>query len=396
MKLAERVKAAQPSVTLALNARAQQMAAEGRDVVSLAAGEPDFDTPTHIGDAAVAAIRAGFTKYTATRGTPELRKAVCEKLKRDNALAYTPEQVLVSSGAKHSLYNAFQALLQEGDEAIVFAPYWVSYPDMVALTGAKPVVVHTRAEDGFVPRVEDFKKALTPRTKAVVLNSPNNPTSALWPGEVLEALGKELVGKDIAVVSDDIYEKLTYQGKFESILNRVPELAGQTLVINGVSKTYAMTGWRIGYCAGPKDIIDGMSRIQDQSTSSPCSISQKAAFAALTGSEAPMKAMVAEFAQRARFLAAGLRKLPGVTCVEPLGAFYALPDVSAWLGKSYKGAPVGGSMRLAEILLNDFEMAVVPGAPFAAEGHLRLSFAASMAQLEKGLQRLGALAGQLG
>ena len=395
MKLAERVKAAQPSVTLALNAKAQQMAAEGRDVVSLAAGEPDFDTPAHIGDAAIAAIKAGFTKYTPTRGIPELRKAICAKLEKDNGLKYTPEQVLVSSGAKHSLYNAFQALLEPGDEAIVFSPFWVSYPDMVALAGAKPVFVETRAADGFVPTVDAFAKALSPKTKLVILNSPNNPTSALWPGEVLAGIGKLLVGKDIAVVSDDIYEKLVYDGKFESILNRVPELAGQTVVINGVSKSYAMTGWRIGYAAGPKEIIDGMSRIQDQSTSCPNSIAQKAALAALTGSEAPMQAMVAEFAKRAKLIAAGLRKLPGVTCSEPKGAFYALPDVSAWLGKKYKGAPVGTSMRLAEILLNDFEMAVVPGGPFGAEGHLRLSFAASTQMLEKALQRLGALAANL-
>ena len=396
MRFAERVEAAKPSVTLALNARAQQMAAEGRDMVSLAAGEPDFGTPEHIGEAGIAAIRAGFTKYTATRGTPELRKAICEKLQRDNALAYAPEQVLVSNGAKHTLYNAFQALLQKGDEAIVFSPYWVSYPDMVALAGATPVVVPTRAEDGFVPSAEAFRKALSPRTRVVVLNSPCNPTGAVWPGEVLEALGRELVGKDVVVVTDDIYEKLVYgDAKFESILNRVPELAGQTLVVNGVSKSYAMTGWRIGYAAGPKPLIDAMSRIQDQSTSSPNSIAQKAAFAALTGTEEPLRAMVAEFAKRAKFIAAGLRALPGVTCTEPRGAFYALPDVSAWLARKYQGAPIESSMRLSQILLDDFLMAVVPGAPFAAEGHLRLSFAASMGTLEKALARLGQLAAKL-
>jgi aspartate aminotransferase len=395
MKFAERMKAAKPSVTLALNARAQAMAAEGRDVVSLAAGEPDFNTPEHIGEAAYQAIKQGFTKYTATRGIPELRKAITEKLSKENELSYTPEQVLVSCGAKHTLYNAFQALFDVGDEVVIFAPYWVSYPDMARLAGATPVFVQTRADEGFVPRPEALRAALTPRTKAVIFNSPCNPTGAFWSGDALEALGKELLNHDCVIISDDIYEHLLYSGRFEHLLQRVPQLKERTLVVNGVSKTFAMTGWRIGYGAGPKELIDAMGRLQDNSTSNPNSIAQKAALAALTGPMETVKRMRTEFDTRRKYITQGLRALPGVSCVEPLGAFYALPNVSAWFDKSYRGERVGNSSRLAEILLNDYEMATVPGEPFGAPEHLRLSFAASMTTLEKALARLEEFARQL-
>ena len=390
LKLAERANVAQPSVTLALNARAQAMSAAGKDVVSLAAGEPDFDTPAHIGEAAIAAIRSGFTRYTSSRGTPELRKAIVEKLKKDNGLDYRTEQILVSCGAKHSLYNAFQALLEPGDEAVIFAPYWVSYPDMVRIAGAKPVIVECRESDGYEPTAVALRRALTPRTRVVIFNSPCNPSGAVWRRETLAALGRELEGHSCAIVTDDIYEKLVYDGTFSSVVQECPSLKDRTLVINGVSKTYAMTGWRIGYAAGPADVIDAMGRLQDQSTSCPTSISQKAAFAALTGPTAPIAAMVAEFDRRRRSFAAGLRSIPGVSCANPAGAFYALPNIHPWLGKSYRGQTIKGSVQVAEILLTDFGLAVVPGEPFGAEGHLRLSFAASDESLNKGLSRLAA------
>jgi aspartate aminotransferase len=390
MRFAERVKAAQPSVTLALNARAKAMKAAGRDVVLLGVGEPDFDTPVEIADAAVKAIREGFTRYTATRGTPELRAAICKKFKVENGLDYTLDEVLVSSGAKHSLYNAFQALFEAGDEVIIFAPYWVSYPDMARLAGATPVFVQTRAEDGFVPRPEDLRKALTPRTRGVIFNSPNNPTGAVWSGDVIEALGRELLHHDCVIITDDIYEHLAYEGKFENVLMRLPELKERTLVVNGVSKTFAMTGWRIGYAAGPKALIDAMSRIQDNSTSSPNSIAQKAAEAALQSSPEPLRKMQAEFAARAHTLTGWLQALPEVTCAQAKGAFYSLPDMSRWGKKKYKGEVVGDSMRMAEILLADFDLALTPGAPFGAEGHLRLSFAAGLPTLKKGVERLQA------
>ncbi len=395
MKLADRTRLAKASVTLALNARAKAMAEQGRDVVSLAAGEPDFNTPAGICDAAVAAIRAGFTKYTATRGTPDLLKAIVTKLEKENGLSYRPDQVLVSNGAKHTLYNAVQALFEPGDEVIIFAPYWVSYPDMVRLCGATPVFVETRAADGFVARPEALRAKLTPRTKAVIFNSPCNPTGAVWSGEVLEALGRELLGHDCVVITDDIYEHLVYRGQFQNVLQRLPQLRDRTLVVNGVSKTFAMTGWRIGYCAGPKELVDAMSRIQDNSTSSPNSIAQAAVVAALTLPKDDLATMKAEFDRRRLYILGGLRSVPGMSVTEAEGAFYALPDITPWIGRSYRGAALTDSMGVAEALLRDYEMAVVPGGVFGAENHLRLSFAAAMPMLEKGIARLSRFAAEL-
>jgi aspartate aminotransferase len=267
---------------------------------------------------------------------------------------------------------------------------------MVRLCGATPVFVEARAEDGFVPKPEALRAKLSPRTKAVIFNSPCNPTGAVWSGEAVEALGRELLNHSCAIITDDIYEHLIYRGSFQNVVQRLPQLKDRTLVVNGVSKTFAMTGWRIGYAAGPKELIDAMSRIQDNSTSSPNSIAQKAAVAALTGPKTDLAMMKAEFDKRRVFITEGLRALPGVTCAEPLGAFYVLPNVSGWIGKTYGGARLDSSMAVAEALLADFEMAVVPGGPFGAEGHIRLSFAASTAMLEKGLERLRAFAGKLG
>ncbi|MBX5484950.1 MAG: pyridoxal phosphate-dependent aminotransferase [Myxococcaceae bacterium] len=397
MKLSSRLDAIKPSPTLALNARARALAAKGVDVVSFAAGEPDFDTPAFIKQAAIDALHQGFTKYTATAGIPELRQAIADKLWNDNALRFTPDQILVSCGAKHSLYNVFQALLGPGDEVVIFSPYWVSYPDIVRLAGGEPVIVETREEDGYGPDPDALHRAITPRTRAVVINSPSNPSGAVLSDEALRQIADVLEDhEEVLAITDDIYEKLLYTGgHFHNIANVAPMLEDRVVVINGFSKAYAMTGWRVGYAAGPKRLISGMQNIQDQSTSNPTSIAQKAAVAALTGPKDELQKMVAEFKARRDLFVAGLNQIPGITCRMPEGAFYVFPNVKALLGRRYKGTELGDSLRLSEVLLDDFQLAAVPGAPFGAEGHLRLSFATSRQAIERGLERLGKLVSQL-
>ncbi|KFE69957.1 pyridoxal phosphate-dependent aminotransferase [Hyalangium minutum] len=388
MQLAQRIKAIKPSPTLALNARAKALAAQGVDVAGFVAGEPDFDTPEFIKQAAIDSLKAGFTKYTPTAGIPELREAICAKLQRDNQLTYAPDQVLVSVGAKHSLYNIFQALLNEGDEVIIFTPYWVSYPDMVMLAGGKPVILQTQEENGYAPDPEALKRALTPRTRAVIINSPSNPTGAVYSRAALEGIAAAVKDHDCLIVSDDIYEKLLYQGQFLNIANVAPELFPRLVVVNGMSKAYSMTGWRLGYAAGPKPLIAGMQMIQDQSTSNPNSITQKAGVAALKGPTEFLTKMVDEFRARRELIVSGLNALDGVKCRTPEGAFYVFPDVRGLLQRQYKGAPLGTSSRISEALLDDFRVAVMPGAPFGAEGYLRLSFATSREVIQKGLSRM--------
>ena len=390
MKLARRLAEIQPSPTLALNARAKALAAAGKDVAGLSAGEPDFDTPEHVKEAAVQALREGFTKYTATPGIPELRAAISKKLREENALDFAPDHVIVTNGGKQALYNCFQALVSDGDEVVMFAPYWVSYPEQVLLAGGRPVVVPTRVEDGFHPDPDALAKAITPRTRAVIFNSPSNPTGAVIPRATLLELAKVMaVHPDVLAITDDIYEHLLYTGHpFVNIANVAPALRSRTLVVNGMSKAYAMTGWRMGYAAGPKALITGMQLVQDQATSNVNSITQRAAVAALTGPQEPIRAMVKEFQHRRDLIHTGLTQIPGVRCPKPEGAFYAFPDVSAWLGKSWKGKTLGSAHDVSERLLEDLLVAAVPGEPFGAPGHLRFSFAASRATLEKGLQRL--------
>jgi aspartate aminotransferase len=396
MQLARRLQSSQPSPTLALNAKAKALAAQGVDVVGFAAGEPDFDTPQYIKDAAVQALARGQTKYTATAGTPELRAAICEKLKRDNHLAYAPEQILVSCGAKHSLYNLFQALLSEGDEVVIFSPYWVSYPEMVQLAGGRPVIVPTREEEGFAPDPVSLRRALTARTRAVILNSPSNPTGTVLSGEALKGLAEVLRDHSCLVVTDDIYERLLYvPGPFQNIVNVAPELQERAVVVNGFSKAYSMTGWRLGYAAGPKALIAAMQLIQDQSTSNASSVVQAAGVAALQGPREAVDTMVKEFHARRDLFVAGLNALPGVQCLVPGGAFYLFPNLSGWVGKSFQGQKLEGSLQLSNLLLDHFKLAAVPGLPFGAENHLRLSFATSRASIEKGLGRLRDFAGQL-
>lgn len=389
MNLARRLKNIRPSPTLALNAKAKALLARGVDVVSFAAGEPDFDTPQFIKDAAMVALRDGFTKYTATGGIPELKTAICEKLKRENRLQFSPENVLVSVGAKHSLYNLFQALLSEGDEVIIFAPYWVSYPDMVQLAGGTPIILPTHEKDGYAPDPELLKRALSSNTKAVILNSPSNPTGAVLSSEALTRIANVLVEHDCLVVTDDIYEKLLFvSDPFANIANIHPELAKRTLVVNGFSKAFSMTGWRLGYAAGPQELISAMQMIQDQSTSNPTSFAQKGAVAALNGPTDALQHMVSEFKSRRDFFVQGLNSLSGIQCRMPEGAFYVFPNVTGILGKSFRGQTILGSVHLSELLLEHFQLAAVPGLPFGAEGYLRLSFATSKKQIEKGLLRL--------
>jgi aspartate aminotransferase len=396
MQLAKRLKAIKPSPTLSLNAKAKALAAKGEDVVSFAAGEPDFDTPSHIKDAAKAALDAGFTKYTATGGIPELKSAISQKLKKDNHLDYAPEQILVSCGAKHSLYNLFQALLSPGDEVVIFSPYWVSYPDMVRLADGEPVIVETSAAEGYAPDPKELRKALTPRTRAVVINSPSNPTGAVLSKDALARIAEVISGHDCLVVTDDIYEKLLYTGTpFVNLANVAPELAPRVVTVNGFSKAFSMTGWRLGYTAGPKDLIGAMQMIQDQSTSNATSIVQKAGVAALNGPMEPIETMRVEFQARRDLIVKGLNDISGIHCRPPDGAFYVFPNVEALIGKRYKGKQVNGSVHLSELLLEDFKLAAVPGEPFGAEGYLRFSFATARTTIEKGLGRLRDFVGQL-
>lgn len=396
MKISRRASAIRPSPTLAITARAKALVAQGVDVVSLGAGEPDFDTPDHVKRAAVQAIESGFSRYTATPGIPELRRAIAAKLARENGLQYEESEIIATTGAKHALYEAFQALVDEGDEVLIPAPYWVSYPDMVTLAGGTPVFVETRIEDGFVPSPEAIRSRLSDRTVAIVLNSPSNPTGAVWGRDALAGIARVLENHPCTILSDDIYEHLIYTGEpFTNILHVAPHLRDRTLVVNGLSKSFAMTGWRLGWAAGPRDLVAAMQRIQDQSTSNPTSIVQKAAIAALEGGLECVERMREKFDERRRYVVDRLTAIPGVRCPPIGGAFYAFPDVRTLCARRHEGVPVGDDTRMAEILLDRYRVAVVPGTPFGMSGFVRLSFATSMEQLEKGLDRIEAFARSL-
>jgi len=396
IRISARARAVKPSPTLALAAKAKARRAAGEDVVGFGAGEPDFDTPQFIKDAAVRALSLGYTKYTATAGIVELREAICQKLRRDAGFEYRPEEVLVSCGAKHSLYNLFQALLEAGDEVVIPSPYWVSYPEMAVLAGAKPVFAACREADSFVLSAAAVERALTPRTRLVVLNSPNNPTGAVMPARVLREIGEVLAKRsDVVVASDDIYERLVYGGEpFSNVLQAVPALRDRTVIVSGVSKTFAMTGWRVGYAAGPAELIAAMGRIQDQTTSGPTTFAQWGALAALAGPPDDVERMRVEFDRRRRRLLELVRAIPGVSCVEPTGAFYAFPNIEPLLRRRLDDRPVGTDTRFCEILL-ERGVAAVPGEPFGAPGHLRLSFALSLEEMEKGVARIARLAADL-
>ncbi len=389
MSLSKRIGSISPSVTLAITAKAKQMKADGIDVVGFGAGEPDFDTPEHIKDAAKKAIDEGFTKYTPASGIPELKKAICRKFKTDNNLDYSPDEVLVSCGAKHSIFNAILALCNEEDEVILPSPYWVSYPEMIKVAGAKAVALKTSHEDSFKISPQQLKEVITLKTKLLILNSPSNPTGMVYSKEDLVAISKVLVEKGIFCISDEIYEKIIYDSEEHiSIASLNPEIKKLTIVVNGVSKSYSMTGWRIGYAAGPKEIIKAMSNLQSHSTSNPTSISQKASLAALEGTQEPLYNMVAEFARRRDYIVDRLNSIEGISCLKPQGAFYVFPDVSKIIGKAFKGQAIKDSSSLADILLEEVNVAVVPGGEFGAGEYIRLSYATSMENITKGLDRI--------
>ena len=387
--LSHRAKDLKPSPTLALTAKVKSMQAQGIRVISFGAGEPDFDTPAHIKQAAIQAIQEGFTKYTAVGGIDELKDAIITKFERDNHLTYKRSQVLASCGGKHSFYNLAQAILEEGDQVIIPSPYWVSYPPMVALTGATPIIVETREQNDFKMTKEDLRKAVTPRTKAVILNSPSNPTGSAYTKKELEGIAEIAVEKNIWVISDEIYEKIVYDGFHSmSIASLGEEIKKRTVIVHGVAKTYAMTGWRIGFAAGPEEIIAAMSNIQSQSTSNPNSIAQKASIEALRGPQDEMTKMVSAFAERREYIVDRLNRIPGVSCYKPSGAFYVFPNFSSTYGKAYQGQQIGNSTGLANYLLDAGRVAVVPGIEFGADKFIRLSFATSMEEIHEGIDRI--------
>ena len=387
--LSSRARGLKPSPTLAINAKAKSMQAQGIKVVSFGAGEPDFDTPENIKRAAIKAIQEGFTKYTAVGGIDELKDAIIQKLKRDNQLTYKRSEVLVSCGGKHSFYNLAQALFDQGDEVIIPAPYWVSYPPMVLLAGAAPVIIGTREEDNFKITPEGLKRAITPKTKALVLNSPSNPTGSAYTKKDLERIAEIAISSNFFVISDEIYEKIVYDGfEFRSIASLGEEIRKRTIIVHGVAKTYAMTGWRIGYTAGPEEIISAMNNIQSQSTSNPTSISQKASVEALIGSQDEVKKMVSAFAQRRNYIVDRLNEIEGVSCYKPIGAFYVFPNFSHYYGKTYQGKKINNSTGLADFFLDVARVAVVPGVEFGADPFERLSYATSMEDIREGIDRI--------
>lgn len=389
MRLARRVQNIKESPTLAITAKAKMMKTRGIDVISFGAGEPDFDTPKHIKHAAIRAIDEGFTKYTQVGGIDELKDAIIEKFRKDNELRYTREEILVSCGGKHSFFNLCQALFEEGDEVIIPSPYWVSYPVMVSMTGATPVIVSIYEDKGFKMTHEEFEKNITTATKALVINNPSNPTGAVYSAEELRAIADVAVRNNIPIISDEIYEKLCYDDShFISIASISDDVKRQTVVLNGVSKAYSMTGWRIGYAAGSKELIKAMTNIQSQSTSNASSISQKAAVEALCGAQDTVVEMLREFDGRRRFMVDGLNSIDGISCIMPAGAFYVFPNISAFFKKTYKGKVIEGSIEFAEFLIDVAEVAVVPGEAFGADGYVRLSYATSMENIEKGIKRI--------
>ncbi|NPV27528.1 MAG: pyridoxal phosphate-dependent aminotransferase [Firmicutes bacterium] len=396
MKLAERTAVISPSPTLAIDTKAKKMQKDGIKVINFGVGEPDFDTPEHIKAAAIEAIQAGFTKYTPAAGIDELREAIANKLKVDNGLDYQPSQIVVSSGAKHSLYNVTQVLINPGDEVILPAPYWVSYIDQIKLAGGIPVIIDTKEENGFLVTPEELRAAITPKTRLFILNSPSNPTGGVYSKDQLTALGEILVQHQIGIISDEIYEKLLYDNlTHHSIAALSAELKELTVVINGVSKAFAMTGWRIGYAAAPAPVAKAMADLQSQATSSVNSIAQKASLAALTGTQEPMKEMVAEFAKRRDYIVERFKAIPGVSCNKPGGAFYVFPNVSRFYGKQYQGRLVNNSTDLADLLLAEAQVAVVPGVAFGADAFIRLSYATSIANIKEGLDRIQHILAQL-
>lgn len=396
MLLSSRMKKIKPSATMAVTEASAALRAQGIQVVDFGAGEPDFDTPDHIKQAAREAIASGATKYTPVGGTVALKQAIIAKLKRDNGLEYTPQEVMASCGGKHALYVAFQALFQEGDEILVPAPFWVSYPDMLALAGASAKILTTREEDAFKLTPAQLRAAIGPSTRAVVLNSPSNPAGVAYDEKELAALAEVLVESKLFIVTDDVYEMMVYDGaRPRHLLQLAPALRQRTLVINSVSKTYAMTGWRVGYTAGPREIIAAMSTLQGQMTSNPSAPAQAAAAEALGGSQAQVAPMMKEFGRRRDFIVERLNRIPGVRCLKPQGAFYVFPNLGSHLGKSWKGGPLKNGDDLALYLLEEANVAVVAGTDFGYPAHVRISYATSLETLAAGADKIEAALARL-
>jgi len=397
MTISQRARNLVPSATLAIAATARRLRAQGIDVIGFGQGEPDFDTPDHIKEAAIQAIREGFTKYTATGGIDELKDAVASKLKRDNGLTYARNQVLISCGGKHTLYNVFQALLDPGDEVIIPAPYWVSFPEQVKLCGGTPVFVQTSEREGFRLHRALLERAVTPRTKIVVLNSPSNPSGAALTRKELEGIAALAVERGFWILSDETYEALVYDGyQHVSIASLGDQVYARTILANSLSKAYAMTGWRVGYAAGAAEVIKAMDGLQSQETSNPTSIAQRAAVAALVGPQEPTHRMREEFARRRRYIVDRLNAMPGITCLNPEGAFYVFPNVSGMYGKHYGGTIIRNSSDFTSYLLEAGRIAVVPGIEFGNDEHVRISYATSLENIEKGMDRMAEAVKQLG
>jgi aspartate aminotransferase len=390
VKLARRLSVIEPSPTLAVSAKAKALKAKGIDVISFGAGEPDFDTPAHIKEAAKKALDAGDTKYTLVEGTIPLRKAVAAWLGKAHGLTFDFSEIIVSSGAKQSLYNAIHALVDEGDEVIIPTPAWVSYNDIVKLAGGRPVNVPTSADENFNVRLEDVARAITPRTKIILVCSPSNPTGAIYDEETLRGLAKLAVEKDVWLMTDDIYRTLLYgDAKFFQPATISPEVRAHTIIIDGVSKAYSMTGWRVGFTAAPKEVVEAMATLQGQSTTHAASMAQAAALAAIEGPTTDLEMMRQEFDKRRKAMVKGLREIPGVKCVEPKGAFYAFPDLNAFIGKKTPdGKKIENDGQLCEYLIEGARVAVVPGSAFGAPGFVRLSYATSMKNVEEGVKRM--------
>ncbi len=390
MKVSQRAQAVAPSATLAVTSRAKEMKAQGIDVVGFGAGEPDFDTPEYIKEAAIKAMKEGKTKYTPAKGIPELRETIAAKLAKDNGLKYTADQIVVNIGGKHAVYEAMQAVLDPGDEVLLPAPYWVTYPEAAALAGATVKVLETGKATGYKITPQQLKNAIGPKSALLIINSPNNPGGFTYTPDELRALAKVLEGTNVAVMSDEIYEKLIYgDTQFISFAALSADAYNRTLTLNGLSKAYSMTGWRLGYTAGPLDVLKAMSRLQDHMTSNPVTFAQYAAIAAMGPQSAEaIETMRVEFEKRGKYMADRLRAMKGVECSEPTGAFYCFPDVSAHYGRTFGGVKVTGSMDFAKAMLEQANVGVVPGAPFGCDKNVRLSFATSMQQITKGLDRM--------
>jgi aspartate aminotransferase len=390
MKVSKRAREVAPSATIAVTAQAQELKAQGVDVVGFGAGAPDFDTPEYIKEAAIKSLKAGQTKYTPAAGIPQLRKAIAEKLHKDNGLNYTPEQIIVNIGGKHSVYEAMQAVLDPGDEVILPTPYWVTYPETIKLAGAKAKIIETDKSTGYKITPVQLKAAITKKTAMLLINSPNNPGGFTYTPDELKAIAKVLEGTNVIVISDEIYEKLIYgDTKFVSFAALSEDAFNRTLTLNGFSKTYSMTGWRLGYVAGPLEVIKAMGRLQDHMTSNAVTFGQYAALAALgEPSAAAVEQMRAEFERRGKYMSERLNVIEGVECPEASGAFYCFPDVFAHYGRNINGAKITGSMDFAEALLEQANVALVPGLPFGCDNNVRLSFACSFEQITKGLDRL--------